>query len=105
VYQLTFLQLGACSHTLFAPRWFVTLGNITEREPANYAFNGYVLGPGPVLPIVFSVGNGTYHYKLGPSPLFEPDSGVVNVNGSDVTVQLSGYGTSCTLTRTTSSNS
>ena len=105
VYDVVFQQLGACSNPEFwGVPWSVTIGNTTEVQP-----------PGTPLPIsnstlygttnknltviTFSLPDGSYHFRVSPSyEFFTPDSGTIDVNGTDVLVQIAYSGTSCTTT-------
>ncbi len=103
---VVFQQLGACSNPEFwGEPWSVTIGNQTIAEPstATLPVQGTAGASNPNDTITFSVPNGTYSYTLGPGVYFEPSSGVVHVNGSDVKVVVAGPITSCTEAITTSS--
>ena len=102
LYTVTFRQAGTCSPTIYAPKWSVTLGNITKSaQTNNTASNTAYAEPLSPPPIVFSVANGVYQYTIGPSnDEFQPSSGTVTVNGADVIVTVTGPVTSCTAVAT-----
>jgi hypothetical protein len=102
VFTITFQQAGTCNPTIYAPKWSVTLGNITKSaQTNNTASNTEYAEPLPPPPIVFSVTNGVYQYSIGPSnDEFQPASGTVTVNGADVVVTVTGPVTSCTAVAT-----
>jgi hypothetical protein len=55
--------------------------------------------------IVFSLPDGTFHFGVSPAAdYFTPESGTVDVNGTDVLVQIAYTGTSCTAVVTTNSS-
>jgi hypothetical protein len=109
LHEVTFHQTGNCgppeqqAGPYYTTPWSVTLGNLTKVEPVN----GTVPGPSQgysgsgvdvnLSMIVFDVPNGIYHYSVAPSDAFYGgSSGVLTVNGTDVTVQVSGpYMMSC----------
>ena len=104
LYEVTFQQAGACSPTVFAAPWAVTMGGQTIAEPANTTLpisgGGYTASPQfqSFSAIVFSVPNGTYQYNISPTGPFERTSGSVMVNGTNVTVAVEGPVVSCTTT-------
>jgi hypothetical protein len=102
MFNVTFQQAGTCNPTIYAPKWSVTLGNITKSaQTNNTASNTEYAEPLPPPPIVFSVTNGVYQYGIGPSnDEFQPASGTVTVNGADVVVTVTGPVTSCTAVAT-----
>ena len=106
LYQVVFKQSGACTPTVYAAPWSVTLGSWTVAEPSNATLpiDTTVGSAGPSYAndsvIVFSVPNGEYNYNIAVGWTFGNASGVVNVNGADVTVLLQGPGVSCTMTTT-----
>jgi hypothetical protein len=103
VFKVTFQQEGACSPTLYVPKWSVVLGN--ENETEQLSSHDYYAGPIPVPDLVFSVPNGFYQYRItgdGVGYAFEPDSGNVTVDGADVVVVAVGPMTSCTAVATSS---
>ncbi len=83
--------------------WAVTLGNITIGQPSNATFpfpRGAVkLGPAGAMisKIVFTVPDGTYNYNISGSIGPIPESGIVNVNGSDVVVPFQAHTIACGL--------
>ncbi len=107
LYKVAFRQMGACSPTLFAGPWSVTLGNQTLAEPSNASLpvQGTASPQNPNDTITFSVPDGVYPYTVSPGVYFQPSSGVVRVDGSDVLVVLQGPVTSCTMVVTTSTQS
>jgi hypothetical protein len=110
-HHLTFSQQGTCSDpTTYVAPWAVTLNNtITLSQPPNVTVPASVSSwertPNNNPTIVFSVPDGTYSYVVYPlSPVFG-ESGIVIVNGQDVTilVQYQGIGDGCTASQTSSS--
>ena len=106
LYEVIFKQSGDCTPTSYAAPWSVTLGPWTVVEPSNAAFP-VSTGSGTAGPsyanssvIAFSVPNGNYQYSMAVAWNFGNPSGVVNVNGNDVTVVLQGPLISCTSTST-----
>jgi hypothetical protein len=82
----------------YAPRWYVTLGNLTVVQPSN-ATLPFPDGPGVNRPvygmiskIVFTVPDGSYPYyvSLGNDPGNDTYTGTVVVNGADAVVQVTG---------------
>ncbi len=109
VYTVVFQQLGSCSNPEFwGIPWAVTIGDTTEVQPPGTPLppdNGSLSGETGTLNenfsvIAFALPDGSYNFKVDPSTYFQPNSGVVDVNGADVLVQI-GYETSCTATITT----
>jgi hypothetical protein len=102
IFTVTFQQAGTCSPTIYAPKWSVTLGNVTKSaQTNNTASNTAYAEPLPPPPIVFSVTNGVYQYSVSPSnDEFQPASGTVTVNGANVVVVVAGPVTSCTAVAT-----
>jgi hypothetical protein len=104
LYNVTFQQDGACSPEFWGVPWAVTIGDHTWVQPAGTALplNDYSIGSTTneaLSTISFLLPNGFYQYEIHPSEgFFTPDSGVVNVNGADVTVNFAYTGTSCTTT-------
>ncbi len=103
LYDVAFHQSGACSPLAYVAPWSVTLGNETIAEPSNATTpisGGYVAGPEyqSLSTIVFSVPDGVYQYTLSPHGAFAQPAGSVTVNGSDVSVELSGPDVTCTTT-------
>lgn len=102
LYDVTFHQSGACSPLVYVAPWSVTLGNETVAEPSNATLpisGGYVAGPEyqSLSTIAFSVPDGVYQYALSPQGAFAQPKGSVTVNGSDVSVELSGPAVTCTI--------
>ncbi len=104
LYEVIFKQSGDCTPTSYAAPWSVTLGPWTVVEPSNAAFP-VSTGSGAAGPsyanssvIAFSVPNGQYQYSMAVAWNFGNPSGVINVNGNDVTVVLLGPAISCTST-------
>ena len=106
LYEVTFRQSGACTPTVYAAPWSVTLGPWTVAEPSNatlpIATNSGSAGPSDVnySSITFSVLNGQYQYSIAVGWSFGNPSGVITVNGGDVMVLLQGPEVSCTMTST-----
>ena len=109
VHTVVFQQLGSCSNPEFwGIPWAVTIGDTTEVQPPGTPLppdNGSLSGEAGTLNenfsvIAFALPDGSYNFKVDPSTYFQPNSGVVDVNGADVLVQI-GYETSCTATITT----
>jgi hypothetical protein len=82
----------------YAPRWYVTLGNLTIVQPSN-ATLPFPGGPGVNRPvyamiskIVFTVPDGSYPYfvSLGNDPGNDAYTGTVVVTGADAVVQVIG---------------
>jgi hypothetical protein len=94
LHKVTFNETGDCGG-VYADRWAVTMGNITTSQPSNmtYPFPSFggesdTAAGALISKIVFTVPDGTYNYTTyAPASLF-PFSGTVDVNGSDVVVQL-----------------
>ena len=92
-YNVTFLQLPVCGDDSgWGEPWAVTLGGQTKSQPPNtlIVHDGatlYGTRNASLSEIVFSATNGVYPYEIAPADLFSPSSGVVNVDGSSVTVQ------------------
>jgi hypothetical protein len=94
LHKVTFNESGDCGG-VYADPWAVTMGNITISQPSNmtYPFPPSVdesdtAAAALISKIVFTVPDGTYNYTTyAPASLF-PFSGTVDVNGSDVVVQL-----------------
>jgi hypothetical protein len=102
---VVFQQTGACSNPEFyGEPWSVTIGGTTEVQPpgatppgANSGLEGTLNKNLTV--IVFSLPDGIYSFSVRPSNFyFTPYSGTVDVNGTDVLVQIAYTGTSCTVT-------
>jgi hypothetical protein len=111
---MVFQQTGACSNPEFwGIPWSVTIGGTTEVQPPGTQLppdNGSLLGLGGTLDenltvIVFSLPDGIFHFRVSPAAdYFTPESGTVDVNGTDVLVQIAYTGTSCTAIVTTNSS-
>jgi hypothetical protein len=104
LYDVTFHQSGACSPLAYVAPWSVTLGNETIAEPSNATLpipgGSYAAGPENqnLSAIVFSVPDGVYQYSLSPPGAFASPLGSVTVNGSDVSIEVSGPVLTCTTT-------
>lgn len=77
----------------YADRWAVTLGDITIVQPSNATFPFSVatnFGPAgeSISKIIFTVPDGTWNWNVSARTGLGPASGTVDVNGSDVIVQL-----------------
>ena len=99
---VVFQQLGACSPEFWGVPWSVTIGGTTEVQPtgtklpiANDSLSGTM--DKNLTVIAFSLPDGSYHFRVSPSyEFFTPDSGTVDVNGTNALVQITYSGTSCT---------
>ncbi len=106
LYEVTFRQSGDCTPTAYAAPWSVTLGSWPVAEPSNATLpiNTNTGSAGPAYSnssvLVFSVPNGQYQYHIAVGWDFGNPSGVIDVNGADVTVLLQGPAISCTLQST-----
>jgi hypothetical protein len=74
--------------------WYVTLGNVTIGQPSNATLPfpdrpgaGYAPLYAMTSKIIFTVPDGSYRYHVSLGPL----GGTVNVNGSDVAIQVNSY--------------
>jgi hypothetical protein len=102
LYEMTFSEAGYCSPPAYYAPWAVALNNKTTiAEPPSATLPLEVNG-GAYSPynknfsvITFSVPNGTYDYAIYPQPMFQFQSGVVTVNGSDVLVRVHGISIPC----------
>jgi hypothetical protein len=86
----------------YADEWAVTLGNITISQPANatFPFSGPVsFSPAgmAISKIVFTMPDGAYDYNVSKGIAPYVQTGKVNVNGSDVIVQVNDDPLSCGL--------
>ena len=91
-HTVTFRQ-GACSPSVYAAPWSVTLGRVTVTEPKganpsantteSYASSNYNLAT-----ITLSVPDGEYDYSLSPRVFPIQNPGSLTVNGTDVTVNV-----------------
>jgi hypothetical protein len=112
---VVFQQTGACSDPEFwGIPWSVTIGGTTEVQPPGTQLppdNGSLSGLSGTLNenltvIVFSLPDGTFQFRVSPSAdYFTPESGTVDVNGTDVLIQIAYTGTSCTAVVTTTNSS
>jgi hypothetical protein len=107
LYNVTFMQSGACSPAVYTVPWSVTLGSRTEAQPPNATLpvpNGsYGAGPEPpsLFTITFtSVPDGIYNYTIAPADAFSMSSGTVTVNGANLTVNVEVSTIACTTTET-----
>jgi len=103
LYDVTFEQRGACSPLFWMLPWAVTLNGSTRIQPLTATIPPqyyYGTGSASLAVIVFPVPDGSYQRKSFPTTVNydDPTSGVVNVVGSDVTVQVDGAPTGCTTT-------
>lgn len=102
VYKVTFQQVADCGTHNYMP-WEVTLNGVTEVQPSNQSlplpsdtFSAALVTDQNLTRIVFSVPPGVYSYLVNGGAdnfgggLF-PARGIVDVNGSDVTVDLDVY--------------
>jgi len=99
MHYVVFEQAGVCSPPLYAINWTVTLGSKTEMQRANGTSNPNLQDSADknYSIIVFPTSDGTYHYSTTGAN-FDPGSGTVVVNGSDVLVELVGpLGLHCPL--------
>lgn len=83
--------------------WAVTLDGRTHTQPASAVIPpAYYYGTtnSTLSMIVFSVPDGSYNWRSFPTTVYndDPTSGVVHIDGSDITVQVDGYPTGCTTT-------
>jgi hypothetical protein len=107
-HYVVFQQIGACSPDFWGIPWSVTVGNVTEVQPSGtpLPLNSYGLSgtlDKNLTIIIFSLPDGTYHFSVSPSAgFFTPQSGTAVVNGTDVLVDVTYTGTSCTTTTTSS---
>ena len=104
LYDVTFHQSGACSPLAYVAPWSVTLGNETIEEPSNATLpipgGSYAAGPENqnLSTIAFSVPDGVYQYSVSPAGAFASPVGSIAVNGSDISIEVSGPVVSCTTT-------
>jgi len=102
VYKVTFQQVADCGTYNYMP-WEVTLNGVTEVQPSNQSlplpsdtFSAALVTDQNLTRIVFSVPPGVYSYLVNGGAdnfgggLF-PARGTVDVNSSDVTVDLDVY--------------
>jgi hypothetical protein len=94
LHMVTFNESGDCGG-VYANRWAVTMGNITISQPSNMTYPFPPFGgesdtaAGAIISkIIFTVPDGTYNYTTYAPAMLFPFSGTVDVNGSDVVVQL-----------------
>jgi hypothetical protein len=108
---VAFQQLGACNPEFWGVPWSVTVDGVTQVQPEGSSVPGPNSGLGGTTNqnltiIVFSLPDGAYNFSVRPSNgYFTPTSGTVDVNGTDVLVQIAYTGTGCTETRTVSGTS
>jgi hypothetical protein len=104
---VVFQQTGACNPEFWGVPWSVTIGATTEVQPPDTPLplnNGSLSGTlnQNLTVIVFSLSDGAYRFVVSPSNFyFTPDSGTIDVNGSNVLVEIAFTGTSCTSTTAT----
>jgi len=102
---VVFQQTEACSNPEFwGIPWSVTVGAETEVQPPGTPLplnNGSLSGTlnQNLTVLVFSLPDGSYHFRVSPANFFfTPDSGTVDVSGTNVLVRIAYTGTSCTTT-------
>jgi len=94
LHEVTFNESGECG--AYASTWAVTLGNITIAQPSNatlpiFTEEGAAGGAYKMISkIIFTVPDGVYQYDVTSGWGMFPSGGMVDVNGSDVVVQLEG---------------
>jgi hypothetical protein len=94
LHMVTFNESGECG--AYADTWAVTLGNITIAQPSNATLpisteEGVAGGAYKMISkIIFTVPDGVYQYDVTSGWSLFPSGGTVDVNGSDVVVQLEG---------------
>ena len=103
LYDVTFQQRGACSPVFWMLPWAVTLSDWTQVQPPAATIPPqycYGTSNASLAVIVFAVPNGSYHWKSFLTTVYnsDPTSGVVQVSGTNVTVQVDGEPTGCTTT-------
>lgn len=115
VFQATFQQVRYCGQYNILP-WAVTLNGFTEVQPSNQSFPLPTNTFSTFVPdqnltrITFSLPDGTYNYAVwggtphGPGGQLYPEGGTVEINGSNVLVNLAVY-LSYTCTSTSASQS
>jgi hypothetical protein len=108
LYDVSFQQRGACAQVMWQLPWAVTFNGQTQVRPSNATIPPpYFYGTfnASLAVIVFHAPNGSYRWKSYPTTVYDDDpiSGVVNVNSSNVTVQVDGEPTGCTETASSSS--
>jgi hypothetical protein len=109
LYEVEFIQQGACSGGYWLAPWAVTLNNQTIVRPADAtlplsesgfqaqgSFENYSI-------ITFSVPNGSYSYTVYPQN-FLGQSGNLTVNDDDTVVQVHAAPVSCTSTSLSTSS-
>lgn len=95
LYELVFIQMGACPEEYYIAPWSVTINNLTTvSEPSNAtlpisdqsaswsnSFKNYST-------IIFSVPSGSYNYTARPENFLANHSGNVTVTNRDMTVEI-----------------
>lgn len=100
LFQVAFIQAGACDQSIAYAPWSVKLGSLMEtlpsdgKQPPNP--NSFSTANGVYSEIVFSVPSGNYSYKISPNVFNQSPTGYVDVNGSNVSVGLT-FDFSCTV--------
>ena len=108
LYNVTFIQEGACSPEFWGVPWSVTVDGQTLVQPVGteLPLNDFALRgtTNQSLSIIsFLLPDGSYQYQIRPSAgFFTPSSGTVNVEGNNMTVDIAYTGTSCITTITPS---
>jgi len=98
LHKVTFNETGeSCGYggIYYLDKWDVTLGNITIGQPSNVTLP--LSGNGLASPIykmistiTFTVPDGSYPFHVSSLISVAPYEGMVDVNGSDVVVQIEG---------------